>query len=111
MTEACGHDGADLLWGGGPRERAHYTLGPPGPPLVARARGLCYNPPAMASSPPVDEQLARIRLGTAAIVSEDELRNELGSLFEITDLRTCRLDKPKGFKREPLFWSVVLRRL
>ena len=31
----------------------------------------------MASSPPVDEQLARIRLGTAAIVSEDELRGKL----------------------------------
>ena len=46
-------------------------------PLLARARPLCYNPPAMASSPPVDEQLARIRLGTAAIVSEDELRTKL----------------------------------
>ena len=45
--------------------------------MVARARALCYNPPAMASSPPVDEQLARIRLGTAAIVSEDELRGKL----------------------------------
>ena len=45
--------------------------------MVARARALCYNPPAMASSPPVDEQLARIRLGTAAIVSEDELRAKL----------------------------------
>jgi hypothetical protein len=44
------------------------------------------------------------------VVTEDELRNELGSLFEITDLRTCRLDKPNGFKREPLFWSVILRR-
>jgi tyrosyl-tRNA synthetase len=31
----------------------------------------------MATSPPVDEQLARIRLGTAAIVSEDELRTKL----------------------------------
>jgi tyrosyl-tRNA synthetase len=31
----------------------------------------------MVSSPPVDEQLARIRLGTAAIVSEDELRGKL----------------------------------
>ena len=60
-----------------PGKLAHYTLGPPGPPLLARARGLCYNPPAMASSPPVDEQLARIRLGTAAIVSEDELRGKL----------------------------------
>jgi tyrosyl-tRNA synthetase len=45
--------------------------------LVARAWGLCYNPPAMASSPPVDEQLARIRLGTAAIVSEADLRAKL----------------------------------
>jgi hypothetical protein len=44
------------------------------------------------------------------VVTEDELRKELGSLFEITDLRTCRLDKPKGFEREPLFWSVMLRR-
>jgi 2-polyprenyl-3-methyl-5-hydroxy-6-metoxy-1,4-benzoquinol methylase len=43
-------------------------------------------------------------------VTEGELRSELGSLFEITDLRTCRLDKPKGFQREPLFWSAVLRR-
>ncbi len=39
--------------------------------------GLCYNPPAMASSPPVDEQLARIRLGAAAIVSEADLRAKL----------------------------------
>jgi tyrosyl-tRNA synthetase len=31
----------------------------------------------MATSPPVDEQLTRIRLGTAAIVSEDELRTKL----------------------------------
>src|SRR6185369_14325554 len=38
---------------------------------------LCYNPPAMAASRPVDEQLAQIRLGTAAIVSEEELRGKL----------------------------------
>jgi len=44
------------------------------------------------------------------VVAEEELRNELGSLFEITDLRTVRLDKPNGFEREPLFWSVMLRR-
>jgi len=44
------------------------------------------------------------------IVTEDELRSELGSVFEIADLRTCRLDKPKGFQREPLFWSLLLRR-
>jgi cyclopropane fatty-acyl-phospholipid synthase-like methyltransferase len=44
------------------------------------------------------------------VVAEDELRRELGGLFEITDLRTCRLDKPRGFAREPLFWSVMLRR-
>jgi tyrosyl-tRNA synthetase len=31
----------------------------------------------MAGSPPVDEQLAQIRLGTAAIVSEEELRGKL----------------------------------
>ena len=31
----------------------------------------------MPSSPPVDEQLARIRLGTAAIVTDDELRGKL----------------------------------
>jgi tyrosyl-tRNA synthetase len=31
----------------------------------------------MVSSPPVDEQLARIRLGTAAIVNEEELRRKL----------------------------------
>jgi cyclopropane fatty-acyl-phospholipid synthase-like methyltransferase len=43
-------------------------------------------------------------------VTEDELRSELGRLFEIADLRTCRLDKPRGFEREPLFWSVMLRR-
>jgi SAM-dependent methyltransferase len=43
-------------------------------------------------------------------VSEEELRRELGSLFEITDLRTCRLDNPRGFEREPLFWSVLMRR-
>ena len=44
------------------------------------------------------------------IVTEDELRSELGSVFEIADRRTCRLDKPKGFARAPLFWSVLLRR-
>lgn len=44
------------------------------------------------------------------VVSEGELRGELGRLFEITDLRAARLDKPKGFQREPLFWSVLLRR-
>jgi len=44
------------------------------------------------------------------IVAEEELRSELGGLFEITDLRTCRLDKPIGFENEPLFWSVLLRR-
>jgi len=44
------------------------------------------------------------------VVTEDELRGELGGLFEIADLRTCRLDKPRGFEREPLFWSAVLRR-
>lgn len=44
------------------------------------------------------------------VVTEDELRGELGGLFEITDLRTCRLDKPTGFTREPLFWSALLRR-
>ncbi len=45
------------------------------------------------------------------VVAEDELRSELGRHFEIMDLRTCRLDKPRGFDREPLFWSVLLRRL
>jgi 2-polyprenyl-3-methyl-5-hydroxy-6-metoxy-1,4-benzoquinol methylase len=44
------------------------------------------------------------------VVTEAELRSEVGSLFEITDLRTCRLDKPNGFEREPLFWSVLARR-
>jgi len=44
------------------------------------------------------------------VVTEHELRSELGRVFEIADLRTCRLDKPKGFEREPLFWSVLLRR-
>jgi cyclopropane fatty-acyl-phospholipid synthase-like methyltransferase len=44
------------------------------------------------------------------VVTEDELRSELGRHFEITDLRTCRLDKPLGFDREPLFWSVMLTR-
>src|SRR5262249_51900611 len=60
-----------------PRKRAYYTLAAPTPPLLARPGSLCYNPPAMASSPPVDEQLARIRLGTAAIVSEEELQRKL----------------------------------
>jgi cyclopropane fatty-acyl-phospholipid synthase-like methyltransferase len=44
------------------------------------------------------------------VVTEDELRRELGRDFEITDLRTFRLDRPMGFEREPLFWSVMLRR-
>src|SRR6185436_8511429 len=41
------------------------------------APGACATTPAMAASPPVDEQLAQIRLGTAAIVSEEELRGKL----------------------------------
>lgn len=43
-------------------------------------------------------------------VSERELRDELGGLFDVTDLQTCRLEKPLGFEREPLFWSVMLER-
>ena len=45
-------------------------------PVACEGRGPCYNP-RHGSSPPVDEQLALIRLGTAAIVSEDELRRKL----------------------------------
>jgi SAM-dependent methyltransferase len=44
------------------------------------------------------------------VVSERELRSELGGLFAVTDLRTCRLETPLGFEREPLFWSALLER-
>ena len=44
------------------------------------------------------------------IVSERELRDELGALFEISEFGTCRLDKPPVFQRDPLFWSVLLTR-
>lgn len=44
------------------------------------------------------------------VVGEGELRGELGGLFDVTDLRTCRLDRPNGFEREPLFWSALLER-
>jgi SAM-dependent methyltransferase len=44
------------------------------------------------------------------LVSEQELRDEFGRAFEVTDLRACRLDRPRGFQREPLFWSVLLTR-
>lgn len=46
-------------------------------PRLAGVRGLCYNPPAMGAFRPVEEQLGVIRLGTAAIVTEDELRGKL----------------------------------
>lgn len=46
-------------------------------PRLARVWGLCYNPPAMPPFGSVEEQLAVVRLGTAAIVSEDELRGKL----------------------------------
>jgi cyclopropane fatty-acyl-phospholipid synthase-like methyltransferase len=44
------------------------------------------------------------------VVSEEDLRAELGGLFDVTDLRTCRLDRPRDFTRSPLFWSVLLKR-
>src|SRR5262249_57068348 len=60
-----------------PENGVYDPHAPPPPPSRASPGSLCYNPPAMASSPPVDEQLARIRLGTAAIASEEELQRKL----------------------------------
>ena len=47
---------------------------------------------------------------TVPMVSEADLRAELSPLFEFADLRSCRLDLPKGFEREPVFWSALLTR-
>ena len=71
---------ADTMAPISPREvsdRAHYTY--IGASLrCLRGPGACATTlPPWPASPPVDEQLERIRLGTAAIVSEDELRAKL----------------------------------
>jgi methyl halide transferase len=44
------------------------------------------------------------------VVSEEEIRTELGSLFEITRLREFRFDDVPGFPNRPLGWSCLLRR-
>lgn len=44
------------------------------------------------------------------VVTERELRSELGRYFDFVDLRSVRLDKPEGFEQEPVFWSALLKR-
>lgn len=44
------------------------------------------------------------------VVTERELRSELGRYFDFVDLRSVRLDKPEGFEHEPVFWSALLKR-
>src|SRR5581483_10686743 len=55
----------------------HYTLGPASGRVLAVAPRPVLQVSAMMGRIPVDEQLALIRLGAAAIVSEDELRAKL----------------------------------
>lgn len=44
------------------------------------------------------------------VVSEEEIRAELGSLFEITRLREFRFDVNEQLGASPLAWSCLLRR-
>jgi SAM-dependent methyltransferase len=44
------------------------------------------------------------------VVSEEELRAELGKLFQIVRLREFRFDPIKGPDDKPLGWSCLLRR-
>jgi SAM-dependent methyltransferase len=44
------------------------------------------------------------------VVSEEEIRAELGSLFEITRLREFRFDVNEKLGTAPLAWSCLLRR-
>lgn len=45
------------------------------------------------------------------VVTEQEIRNELGSLFEIVRLREFRFDAPPGWTQQPLAWSCLLKKL
>jgi SAM-dependent methyltransferase len=44
------------------------------------------------------------------VVTEDEIRSELGQEFTIEWLREFRFDQPEGFATLPLAWSCLLRR-
>lgn len=44
------------------------------------------------------------------VVTEEEIRRELGALFEIAWLREIRFDAVKGGEARPLGWSCFLRR-
>lgn len=44
------------------------------------------------------------------VVSEEEIRAELGSLFDILDLHEFRFDESPGKDNRPLGWSVFMRR-
>lgn len=44
-------------------------------------------------------------------VTEEEIRAELGSLFEILDLHEVRFDESPGKEGRPLGWSVFMRRV
>ena len=43
-------------------------------------------------------------------VSEEEIQAELGTLFEIVDLREFRWEESVQMKTQPLGWSVLLER-
>jgi SAM-dependent methyltransferase len=45
------------------------------------------------------------------VVSEEEIRAELGSVFEIVKLREFRFDLTLGNAGQPLGWSCLLRRV
>ena len=44
------------------------------------------------------------------VVSEEEIRAELGSLFDILDLHEFRFDESSGKADRPLGWSIFMRR-
>ncbi|HEV3236779.1 MAG TPA: hypothetical protein VGZ25_07300 [Gemmataceae bacterium] len=45
------------------------------------------------------------------VVTEEELRNELGKLFQIVKLREFRFDPIRGPEDKPLGWSCLVKRL
>ncbi|HZT81793.1 MAG TPA: methyltransferase domain-containing protein [Gemmataceae bacterium] len=45
------------------------------------------------------------------VVTEEEIRSELGRVFEIVRLREFRFDTKEGDKFAPLAWSCLLRRV
>ena len=45
------------------------------------------------------------------VVTEEELHNELGKLFQIVKLREFRFDPIRGPEDKPLGWSCLVKRL